>query len=125
MTFTYRLDSSDTTEVAIAAIRLEVGDADTKRGVKPGGENYTDEEIVYLYGQEDSNIGRTAARICEQQSAAWSSVPRTMFGSLFDPRAIARNFRFQADNLRQQHGMTTAGSHSFSVSVKRTGSNGP
>ena len=121
MTFTYRLDSSDTNEVAIAAIRLELGDANPDRGIKPDAENYTDEEIIYVYNQEDQLIGRAAARICEQQATAWSNVPRTMFGSLYDPRAVARNFRFRAAQLRQEHGRTVEGNQAFAIGVRREG----
>jgi hypothetical protein len=121
MTFTYRLDSSDTTEVAIAAVRLEVGDNDDDRGIKPDGANYTDEEIAYILAQEDDIVGRAAARICEQMATAWASVPRTMFGSLFDPRAITRNFRFRAAELRKEYGKTTETGAAFAIATKRAG----
>jgi hypothetical protein len=125
MAFTYRLESSDTREVAIAQIRLEVGDQNSDRGIKPDGDNYSDEEIWHIYtALEGQLIGRAAARICEQQATAWSSVPRTMFGSLFDPRHVGRGFMARAKDLRRQYGTTTLGSTSFSVNVKRAGSNG-
>lgn len=121
MSFTYRLDSSDINEAAIAKIRLEVGDENTDRGIKTDGSNYSDEEILYIYNEEAQIIGRAAARICEQQATAWSSVPRTMFGSLYDPRAIARNFRYRAEQLRMEHGRTVTGSQAFAIGVKRAG----
>lgn len=119
MTVTYRLTSADLNEVAIAQIRLEVGDTSEERGIKPDGSNYQDDEIIYIYETEDSNVGRAAARICEQMATAWSSVPRTMFGSLFDPRKITWNFQKQAENLRMQHGITSATGTAFSVPTKR------
>ena len=117
---TYKINSSDNTELNISAIRLEVGDTETTRGIKPNGKNYTDDEIIYLYDLEGQSIGRAAARICEQMANAWSSVPRTMFGSLFDPRHIGRNFMRQAETLRRQYGYFATESTSFSIAMKRT-----
>jgi len=121
MTFTYRLDSADLNEANIAKIRLEIGDNDEERGIKPDASNFTDEEILYIFGEEDENVGRAAARICEQMATSWSSVPRTMFGSLFDPRAVVRNYMKQAENLRAIYGHTDdAAAGSFSVGMKRS-----
>lgn len=121
MTFSYRLDSAELDESNIAKIRLEVGDTDEERGIKPDASNFSDQEILYIFGEEDDNVGRAAARICEQMATAWSSVPRTMFGSLFDPRAVVRNYMRQADNLRAMYGYTTdTAAGSFSVSMKRS-----
>lgn len=119
MTVTYRLNSSDLKEKAIAQIRLEIGDTDEERGVKPDGSNYSDDELWFIYSDEEENVGRSAARICEQLATSWSSVPRTMFGSLFDPRHVGRNYMRQADNLRKRHGYTAETATSFSVSMKR------
>lgn len=122
--FTYRLNSADPREAAIAAVRLETGDSDPDRGIRPSGKNYKDVEIWFLYGLEDSIVGRVAARICEQQAMAWSSVPRTMFGSLVDPRHIGRNYMRQAETLRKQYGFTDDQSASFSIRMKRDRTSG-
>lgn len=119
MTVTYRLESDDLNEVAIAQIRLEVGDTSEERGIKPDGSNYQDDEIIYIYNSEAQIVGRAAARICEQMATAWSSVPRTMFGSLFDPRKITWNFLKQAERLRAQYGVTTTTGTAFSLPTKR------
>jgi hypothetical protein len=119
--FTYRLNSSETREAAIAQVRLEVGDNDIERGIRPNGKNYTDDELWYIYELEDSIVGRAAARICEQMATAWSSVPRTMFGSLVDPRHVGRNYMRQAETLRAEYGYTDTQSSSFSIPMKRTG----
>jgi len=120
MTVTYRLESPDLNEQAIAQIRLEVGDTSEERGIKPDGTNYQDDEIIYIYNLEGKVVGRAAARICEQMATSWSSVPRTMFGSLFDPRSIVRNYQRQAELLRNQHGTGTESAMPFSVAMKRT-----
>ena len=117
--FSYELNSSDLDIANISKIRLEVGDTDPERGIKPDGENYSDNEILYVFNDEGRIIGRAAARICEQQATAWTSVPRTMFGALFDPRAVASNFMKQAKDLRRKYGSTNAQSTPFSVSMKR------
>jgi len=119
MTVTYRLESPDLNEAAIAQIRLEVGDTSEERGIKPDGTNYQDDEIIYIYNLEGKNVGRAAAKICEQMATAWSSVPRTMFGSLFDPRSIVRNYQKQAMLLRNQHGMGAQSAVPFSIAMKR------
>ncbi len=117
--FTYRLNSADTREKAIAQVRLETGDNDIERGIRPNGKNYTDDELWHLYEQEASIIGRAAARICEQMAMAWSSVPRTMFGSLVDPRHISRNYMRHAETLRKQYGFTDDQSATFSIRMRR------
>jgi hypothetical protein len=117
--FTYDLNSSDLDIANISKIRLEVGDTDEERGIKPDGENYTNDEILYVFNDEERIVGRAAARICELAAASWTSVPRTMFGALFDPRAVARNFMLKSKTLREQHGFSSARSAAFSVGMKR------
>lgn len=116
---TYKINSSDNEEAYISAIRLEVGDTSTERGIKTDGGNYTDDEIIYIYEAEGQSVGRSAARVCEQMANAWSSVPRTMFGSLFDPRHIGRNFMRQAETLRRQYGYYETESTAFSIAMTR------
>lgn len=118
MAFTYDISSADANEKIVSQIRLEVGDTSQERGVKPEGGNYTDEELLHIYEVEGESIGRAAARICEQLANAWSSVPRTMFGSLFDPRHVGRNYMRQAATLRSQYGYFETESTSFSISVR-------
>ena len=120
MTFSYDVESTTAKTLAISKIRLEIGDTSEERGVKPDGSNYTDEEIYLLYQDEDEIVGRTAARICEQLATSWSSVPRTMFGSLFDPRHVGRNYMRQSDNLRKRYGYTNDEASSFSIGMKRS-----
>lgn len=117
--FTYELNSSDLDIANIAKIRLEIGDTDPERGIKPHGDNYTDDEILYAFNEEERIIGRAAARILEMAASAWTSVPRTMFGALFDPRSVARNYMRQAQTLRMKYGSSNRQSTSFSVSMKR------
>jgi hypothetical protein len=117
--FTYRLDSGDLREQTIAKIRLEVGDNNEERGIKPEGTNYSDAELWHIYSEEGQIVGRAAAKICEMQAISWSSIPRTMFGSLFDPRHVGRNYMRLAKDLRRQHGYTSEGSSTFSAPMKR------
>jgi hypothetical protein len=117
--FSYEINSTDANKVIVAKVRMEIGDSDPERGIKPNADNYTDSEILSIYDDEDQEIGRTAARIAEQMALAWSSVPRTMHGSLFDPRHIRRNFDEMSRRLRRQYGYTSEISSSFSIPVKR------
>lgn len=117
--FTYTLNSNDLDIANISKIRLEVGDTDPERGIKPHGNNYTDNEILYIFNDEERIIGRAAARICEMTATAWSAVPRTMFGALFDPRSVASNFMRKSKELRSQYGHSNVQSTSFSIGMKR------
>jgi hypothetical protein len=117
--FTYELNSSDLDIANIAKIRLEVGDNDPERGIKPHGDNYTDDEILYAFNQEERIVGRAAAKIFEMAAATWTAVPRTMFGALFDPRSVATNYMKMAKTLRMQYGHSNTQSQTFSVGVKR------
>jgi hypothetical protein len=118
--FTYELNSSDLDIANIAKIRLEVGDTDPERGIRPHGDNYTDDEILYAFNEEERIVGRAAAKICEMSAAAWTAVPRTMFGALFDPRSVASNFMKQSVTLRQKYGYSNVQSQTFSVPMKRS-----
>lgn len=117
--FTYELNSTDLDKLNISKIRLEVGDTDPERGIKPHGDNFTDDEILYAFNEEEQIIGRAAARILEMSAAYWTAVPRTMFGALFDPRSVARNYMRQAQTLRMKYGSSSEQSTSFSVGMKR------
>lgn len=119
MSFTYKLTSNDGDESIVAKIRLEIGDESEGKGVKPDGENFTDEELLFFYDEEDNNHGRAVAKALEVLSAQWSRAPRTMFGSLVDPRHIAKSFRATARDLRQQHGYTSSAVGGFSVAMKQ------
>ncbi len=117
--FTYELNSDDLDIANISKIRLEVGDTDPERGIKPDGSNYTNTEILYVFNDEERIVGRAAARVCELAAAAWTSVPRTMFGALFDPRLVAQNFMKKSKELRGLHGFSSARSSTFSIGVTR------
>lgn len=118
--FTYELNSSDLDIANIAKIRLEVGDTDPERGIKPDGDNYTDDEILYAFNGEQRIVGRAAAKICEMSATAWTAVPRTMFGALFDPRSVAKNYMRMGTDLRKKYGYSNVQSQTFSVPVKRS-----
>ena len=118
MSFTYKLTSSNANEAIVSNLRLEIGDESENKGVKPDGTNFSDEELLYFYTQENSTHGRAVAKALEVLSAQWSRAPRTMFGSLVDPRHIAKSFRATAHDLRQQHGYTTSAVGGFSVAMK-------
>ena len=117
--FTYELNSSDLDIANIAKIRLEIGDTDPERGIKPQGDNYTDDEILYAFNEEERIVGRAAAKICEMSAAAWTAIPRTMFGALFDPRSVAANYMKMATDLRKKYGYSNVQSQTFSVPIKR------
>jgi len=118
--FTYELNSKDLDISNIAKIRLEVGDTDPERGIKPDGSNYTDDEVLYAFNEEERIVGRASAKMFEMAAAAWTAVPRTMFGALFDPRAVASNYMKLGKDLRQKYGYSNVQSQTFSVGIKRS-----
>jgi hypothetical protein len=119
MSFTYKLTSADLNESIVSKLRLEIGDESENRGVKPDGTNFADEELLFFYEEEGSVHGRAVAKALEVLAAQWSRAPRTMFGSLVDPRHIAKSYRATAGDLRLQHGYESSAVGGFSVSMKQ------
>lgn len=118
-TFIYELGSTDLRIQAISEIRLGIGDTKENKGARPDGSNYADHEIYHFYIQEDSDVGRASARGLENLATEWLRAPRTMFGSLVDPRHIGRGLQKQAKELRGLHGYSSVKSGGFSIQVTR------
>lgn len=59
----------------VGRVRLYLGDNRQEDGVLPGGGNLTDEEILYFYGQSESDLGYTLVTIARSLASRWTSVP--------------------------------------------------
>lgn len=117
MSWTYDLTSTDESVVIISKLRIAIGDEQEGAGVKPNGDNFADQELTHFYEEEGDHIGRATALACESLANAWSRAPRTMFGSLVDPRHITKNYERRAKDLRRQHGYARENESNASFSI--------
>lgn len=104
MSFIYDIGAINAEDVAISAVRLEIGDETENAGVKPDGTNFSDEEILYFYGLEGTH-NRTVARCLETLARQYARLPRTRVGPHDeDPQTVAARLRQQAADLRARYG---------------------
>lgn len=117
MAFTYDIAASGE-YLTISQIRLEIGDTVEDSGVRPDGRNFSDAELLSIYGDEGDHVGRAAARCCELLAREWGRVPKTTLrGDAIDPSQASVNFAREARELRRAHG--SAGVSSFAVELTR------
>ena len=117
MSISYDLTSNDPRIKAISEVRLGIGDTKEGKGARPDGSNYSDDEVFHYYTEEEDHVGKASAKGLEILATEWLRAPRTMFGSLVDPRHIGRGLQRQAKELRSQHGYSTSQSGGFSIRV--------
>jgi hypothetical protein len=80
MTFTYNLASADATLLAIAKVRLELGDTVLNAGVRPDGSNLLDEEITVWLTEESNDVSQTVARAASALANMWTNVANITVG---------------------------------------------
>lgn len=111
MTFTYAPDTD------LGKIRLYLGDTTEGHGVKPNGENFTDEEISEVMDMQDDHIQRTVAALCEILSVQFSSLVDTTVGPRVEELSQASEaYQARAQSLFETYG---GGFSAFSVSFIR------
>jgi len=103
MTFTY--DSSSLT-TAVAKIRLELGDTRELAGLRPDGENFSDEELTFFYGDEDSSVIQAVARCCEVLSREYAAYAgfQALSESSGEYNRKSEQFAKRAAEIREQTG---------------------
>ncbi len=69
MTFTNDLSN------AIGQVRYHLGDDVSGAGVKPDGDNFTDEQIAYTLNGNGQNVKASAAELCGLLATRWAVVP--------------------------------------------------
>jgi len=74
MQFTYNLASADEDTVNIAKVRLELGDTTPNFGVKPDGNNFSDEELAAWLKEESDHVMHTVIRACLTLGRMWANV---------------------------------------------------
>ncbi len=113
MTFTYSLATD------IGLVRLELGDytSGSAVGVRPNGDNLSDEEIQVLLTREGSVMCATAAA-CELRARQWSTTANIAVGPRSEQLGkVADNWAARANELRAQYG--GAAGYAFSASFAR------
>lgn len=104
MSFSYDLTASGTA-LAVAYIRLDLGDVTSGAGVRVSGGNFSDEELLAFYGQEASDTRRAAARACESLAREWAGRADTAAGPLRTSYGqISKAWAAQAKTMREQAG---------------------
>ncbi len=88
----------------ITLIRMEIGDGTEGDGPRPNSDNFSDQAITRLLGEE-GNVGRTAARLSEILSREWAIVPTQITaGGLSERSNAAYYWGQQGMRLRAQYG---------------------
>ena len=73
MTFTYDLSETDADLLLVSKVRLELGDTVSGSGIRPGGLNLSDEEILHWLSEEDDDIDSVAGRAALALANMWAS----------------------------------------------------
>ena len=103
MSFTYQISASGTA-LAVARIRLDIGDTTSGEGVRVDGGNFSDEELLDLYGREGDSQPSASAKACEVLAVEWARKATETAGPLRTEyskvsasyRALAKDFRTTA-----------------------------
>ena len=72
MTFTYDLTETDDL-LLVSKVRLELGDTVSGSGIRPGGLNLSDEEILHWLDEEDDDVSSVAGRAALALANMWAS----------------------------------------------------
>ena len=118
MTFTYDLSSSDERQLAVAQVRLELGDNVYNAGVKPDGSNFSDEELGSWLDTEDDHVMHTVIRACDALARMWNNVANITVGPRREELGkVADDWAKRAKELRDEYGSTIGGSGSAGFGV--------
>jgi hypothetical protein len=108
--------SSDLT-TDIGKVRLELGDTVSGSGVRPGGINFTDEEIAAILAEE-TTINPTLVRLMNILSREWAVVVDITLGPRKEAFSqVSKRYAALADQLRKDAGVGSAGT---TVRLQRT-----
>lgn len=102
MSFTYDLTASGTA-LAVARIRLDIGDTVSGAGVRASGGNFSDEELLDFYTREGESQAGASARAAETLAREWARMVDT-----------------QAGPIRQQYSQAAARWSSLAASLRLT-----
>jgi hypothetical protein len=98
--FTYDLSTD------VGKVRLEIGDTEAGKGVKPNNGNLSDEELQYWVSRE-GHVMRAVAAACEALARMWSSSTTISIGPHSETLSlIAGMWDDRAKKLRAVYGDT-------------------
>lgn len=104
MSFSYNISGSGTA-LAVARIRLDIGDVTSGAGVRVDGGNFSDEELLDFYGREGDSTGGATAKAYEVLSGEWARKANTTAGPLRkDYTNISKQYASLAARARETVG---------------------
>ena len=105
MPITYDLSTSGTALV-ISRIRLDIGDTVNGSGVRVDGGNFSDVELMDMYGREGSSQPSASAKACEVLAVEWARKGNTTAGPLRKEYAsVSASYRALAKDFRETAGV--------------------
>ena len=110
MSFSYDIAASGTA-LAVARIRLDIGDVTSGDGVRVDGGNFSDEELLDLYAREGSSQPSASAKACEVLAIEWARRATETAGPLrTEYSVVSKNYASLAARLRTTAGYAGAAS---------------
>lgn len=101
----------------VGKLRLRCGDHTENVGLRPDNGNFSDEELTQILTDEDDDIDRSFARVCEILASEWARVADVTLGPRSEKFSqISKRYQTMATSLRQQYG---GGGYSFTVGWER------
>jgi hypothetical protein len=105
MTFTYVLEND------VGKVRFELGDYTEDSGVRPGGLNFTDEEITAILVSE-TEVMPAVARLMDVLSREWALVVDITLGPRKEAFSqVSKRYADLAERLRDDTGSGSAGTN--------------
>ena len=105
MTFTYSLADD------IGKVRFELGDSVASSGVRPGGVNFTDEEITAVLGSEP-DVTLAVTRLLDVLSREWAQVVDITLGPRKESFSqVSKAYAQLAARLRDDVGVGSPGTN--------------
>jgi hypothetical protein len=106
MAFTYVLTTD------IGKVRFEIGDYTLNTGVRPGGVNFTDEEITAVLTEESNEILATVIRLMDVLSREWAIAVDITLGPRKEAFSqVSKHYADLAARLRDDQGAGSAGTN--------------
>lgn len=103
MTFTYNGDLA----TDLDRIRFAIDDTVDGTGIKPNGDNFTDEELEGLLADEGT-VGRTVAAVFEKLAGSYARLVDTKIGPRDEKSSqTAQMYASLAAQKRKEHGYAT------------------
>jgi hypothetical protein len=124
MTFSYDPSGTDD-EKTVARLRPIIGDTRQNRGPRPAPpdapaeSNYSDEELLAWYAEEESHKMKVAALVYETLAAEWAQFAgRNQLGPESRESKASETYMMMAKMLRDKYGYSAAAGEAKSFSAQ-------